>query len=298
MPASGGVPRQVTQRDNAGKERGHGVPQFLPDGKRFLYFIASADPNTQGIYAGSLDDPKERVRILATDRKAYYAPPRDGGTGFLLWLREQTLLAQPFDAAKLRLEGDPSPVAEDVSVGSPIRAAFWTSDAGLLVYRAGREDVKARLVWIGRDGKRLGEVGKEERQGSFQLSPDGTRAALTRSDEGDNEDIWVLEFARDAMPRLTLRSETRGNPRMVSGWPSDRILFRPERGSANLPQGCRRRRPGRATYDRHGPQVSDRLEPGTGAICSIRNRTPAFVSTSGRCRSTETGSRSRWPQLR
>ena len=81
VPASGGVPQQVTKLDAARKESGHGVPQFLPDGKRFLYFIQSADPNTQGIYAGSLDDPKERLRILATERKAYYVPPRAAGWG-------------------------------------------------------------------------------------------------------------------------------------------------------------------------------------------------------------------------
>ena len=185
------------------KESGHGVPQFLPDGKRFLYFVQSTEPNTQGIYAGSLDNPKERVRILATDRKAYYVPPRDGRTGFLLWLREQTLLAQPFDAAKLRLEGDPTPLAEDVAVGPPIRAAFWTSDAGVLVYRTGDAYQKGKLLWMSRDGKRLGEAGKEDRYGSIRLSPDDKRVAMGRFDDGGNADIWVLEFGREVMTRLT-----------------------------------------------------------------------------------------------
>ncbi len=137
VPATGGVPQQITQLDAARKELGHFAPQFLPDGKRFLYFIYSADPNTQGIHAGSLDKPKERLRLLATERKAYYVPPRGGRMGFLLWLREQTLLAQRLDAARLRLEGDPTPLAEDVAVAGLV-AAFWTSDAGLLVYRTRR----------------------------------------------------------------------------------------------------------------------------------------------------------------
>ena len=139
MAASGGTPQRLTQSDAARKESAHLAPQFLPDGKRFLYFITSADPSIQGIYAGSLDNPGERVRILATDRKAYYVPARDGRTGFLLWLREQTLLAQPFDPERLRLEGTPKPLVEEVVIAaSPWpSAAFWASEAGLLVYRTG-----------------------------------------------------------------------------------------------------------------------------------------------------------------
>ncbi|MEK7992511.1 MAG: protein kinase [Planctomycetota bacterium] len=206
VPASGGVPQQVTQPDPARKEAEHGVPQFLPDGKRFLYFIRSADPNTQGIYAGSLDNPKERVRVLATEHKAYYVPALDGrtGSGFLVWLREQTLLAQPFDPAKLTLEGDATPLAEDVAVAPAFRTAFWTSDAGPLVYRKGDAGAKRNLIWISRDGKRLGEAGKQDRYRSIRLSPEGKRVAIGRDDEAGIADIWMLEFGRgEVMPRLT-----------------------------------------------------------------------------------------------
>ena len=212
VSASGGVPQQITQWDAARKELGVGVPQFLPDGKRFLYFIQSMEPNTQGIYAGSLDNPKERVRILATDRKAHYVPARDGRTGFLLWLREQTLLAQPFDAAKLRLEGDPTPLVEEVGLGPPIRAAFWASDAGLLVYRTGEANAKGKLLWISRDGKRLGEAGKEDRYASIRLSPDETRVAVSRFGDDGTSDIWVLELGREVIRRLTFDPKSDGMP--------------------------------------------------------------------------------------
>jgi Tol biopolymer transport system component len=212
VPASGGVPQQVTQLDAARKESGHVLPQFLPDGKRFLYFIQSADPNTRGIYAGSLENPKERVRILATDRTAYYVPPQVGRMGYLLWLREQTLLAQPFDAARLRLEKDPTPLAESVAVSPGVTAAFWASDAGLLVYRTGDVNVKGKLIWMSRDGKRLGEVGKEDRYGSLQISPDGKRVAMGRTDDGGNADIWVFEFGREVMTRLTFDPGMEGGP--------------------------------------------------------------------------------------
>ena len=202
VAASGGMPRQLTQLDAARKESGHGVPQFLPDGKRFLYHIQSADPNVQGTYASSLDKPEERRRLLAAENKACYVPPMRNRTGFLLWLRGQTLLAQPFDAATLRLEGDATPLAEDVAAPAGPRAGFWTSDAGLLVYRTGSAD-RARLVWMNRDGKRLGEVGKEDRYSSLRISPDGKRVAISRTDEGGNTDIWVSEFGREGRTRLT-----------------------------------------------------------------------------------------------
>jgi eukaryotic-like serine/threonine-protein kinase len=204
VAASGGEARKVTEVDAARKESGHGNPQFLPGGKRFLYFIRSSDPNIQGIYAASLGNPKDRVRIVATDRKAFYVPPRGGHSGYLLWMREQTLLAQPFDAGSLSLAGDPAPVAEAVAVGVfPTRAAYWISDAGLLTYRTGAPVAKARLLWMSRDGKPLGEARKEDRYGSLHLSPDGKRVVMNLSDDGGNWDIWMFEFARQVMTRLT-----------------------------------------------------------------------------------------------
>ena len=182
VPASGGVPQQVTQRDTARKESGHGVPQFLPDGKRFLYFIQSTDPNTQGIYAGSLDNPKERVRILATDRKAYYVPARDGRTGFLLWVREQTLLAQPFDAAKLRLEGDPTPLAEEVAVGLHHPRGFLDLGRRTAGVPDGRS-VRQRKVALDQPGRQTS--GRSGKRGSLCLYP-----AFSRRHAGGHEPFW------------------------------------------------------------------------------------------------------------
>jgi eukaryotic-like serine/threonine-protein kinase len=202
VSASGGVPMLLTRVDAAGQESGHGYPQFLPDGKRFLYFVEGGNSNTQGIYAGSLDRPQNRMQILRTSAKALYAPPVAGHPGYLLWLREQTLLAQRFDAGNLRLEGDPAPLAEDVALGGN-RAAFWTSDAGLLVYRTGLNANKAKLVWIGRDGKRLGDAGPEDSYTSLRLSPDGKRVAIGRNDSANFDDTWLLEFGRGVFTRLT-----------------------------------------------------------------------------------------------
>src|SRR5207245_803413 len=135
-----------------------------------------------------LDRPQDRVQILGTSGKALYAPPVAGYPGSLLWLREQTLLAQRFDAGNLRLQGDPAPLAEDVAQFAN-RAAFWASEAGLLVYRTGRNVGRSKLVWIGRDGKRLGDAGPEDNYTSLRLSPDGKRVAIGRMDSTAQDDI-------------------------------------------------------------------------------------------------------------
>jgi dipeptidyl aminopeptidase/acylaminoacyl peptidase len=135
-----------------------------------------------------------------------------GHPGYLLWLRERTLLAQRFDAGKLLLEGDPAALAEDVAMNPLQRAAFWTSDAGLLVYRAGGNSGKSKLVWIGRDGKHLGYAGPEDSYFALRLSPDGKRAALGRRDPAGNDDTWLLEFGRGVFTRFTF------DPK-ADGWP-------------------------------------------------------------------------------
>jgi eukaryotic-like serine/threonine-protein kinase len=208
VPAAGGMPEKVTEIDASRRETSHESPQFLPGGKRFLYLIGSTDPNTRGVYVGSLDRSQQRNRLLATKSKAIYTPPHHGHTGSLLWLRERTLLSQTFDADSLRLRGDPAPVAENMTVVSndprvSLYAAFWASDTGILAYHDGEAADKTRLVWMSREGKRLEEAGPEDRYGFQALSPDGKRVAVGRVDATYSTDVWSYEFSRKVMTRLT-----------------------------------------------------------------------------------------------
>jgi dipeptidyl aminopeptidase/acylaminoacyl peptidase len=150
------------------------------------------------------------MQIVRTDAKVIYAPPVAGRPGYLLWLREQTLMAQIFDAGKLRLEGDPSQVAEEIAMNSGLRRpAFWTSDAGLLLYRSGPATVKSKMLWKSRDGKRVEQVGPEDYYGSLDLSSDGKRVVLNRGGGASSYDLWVFEFGRSVMTRVTF--DGRGN---------------------------------------------------------------------------------------
>jgi Tol biopolymer transport system component len=210
VPASGGVPVKVTETDPARNEIKHMCPQFLPDGRHFLYLIKGAKPNTNGIYISSLDHPQERWRLLASNYKGIYTVSPDSHSGWLLCLRQQMLMAQPFDAAGLRLTGEPVAIADHVAVDRRDEAAFWASDAGILVYHTGT--INSALSWVSREGKILEKLEPGGRYDALALSPDGKRVALCRSDADNNSDIWIYEFGRKVMTRLTFDSAPLDSP--------------------------------------------------------------------------------------
>jgi len=210
IPASGGEPVKVTETDTARNEIKHMCPQFLPDGRHFLYLIKGATPNTTGIYVGSLDHPRERRRLLASSYKGIYTVSPDIHSGWLLWLRQQTLMAQHFDAAGLRLTGEPVPIADKVMVDRFDEAAFWASDAGILIYHTGA--INSALGWVSREGKILEKVEPGGRYDALALSPDGKRVALCRADADNISDIWIYEFGRKVMTRLTFDSAPVDSP--------------------------------------------------------------------------------------
>ena len=179
VSASGGTPTLVTTVDRSRGETGHGFPQFMPDGNRFLYFVASDNADVQGVYASSLDKPGERTQVLRTAAKAVYVPPRATHPAYLLWMRDQTLLAQRIDEDSLHLQGDPSAVAEDVSVNIyNSRPAFWVSDGGLLALFPGSTYTKRPLVWVDRDGKQQ-TAAPEETSWNLELAPGAERMAFS-----------------------------------------------------------------------------------------------------------------------
>jgi Tol biopolymer transport system component/DNA-binding winged helix-turn-helix (wHTH) protein len=203
VSTDGGQPTPLTTLDAARHEKAHGAPQFLPDGRRLLFVITSSDPNTAGVYETSLEHPDQRIRISATALKTLYVPPRAGRPGYLLWLREKTLVAQPFDLGRRRLSGPPSPVAENIAMSSNDNTTgFWASQTGLLVYRSGGAD-NTRMTWIARDGRIIEAFGREGAFGVPRISPDGSRVALRDRTDSGNTDIWIYEFKTGGMTRLT-----------------------------------------------------------------------------------------------
>ena len=198
VSAVGGEPSPVTTLDSARQESTHRFPQFLPDGRHFLYFARSAQPENRGIYVSSLDQQQPK-RIMSTDTNGAYAPP-----GYLLFPREGTLMAQAFDAASLALTGAPFRVAEQVgNLRTNNEAYFSASETGVLVYQSGGT-AKTQLAWFDRSGKQLGAPGPPGEYLFPSLSPDEKRAAIDRNTEQTGTyDIWLLDLARGIPSRFT-----------------------------------------------------------------------------------------------
>jgi eukaryotic-like serine/threonine-protein kinase len=230
VSAAGGQPKPVTVLDRSRQQRGHSFPHFLPDGRHFLYLAASAKRENTGVYIGSLDS-KDTKRLLSVEAEVRYAPP-----GYLLFVRDGSLMAQAFDASRAELSGDPFPIAEQV-VSDPIfgNGMFSVSGNGVLVYRAGAGSGNSQLTWFDRAGKRLGTVGLPGEYLNPELSPDGKRVAFERRSAQRDRDVWLLELSRGTPTRFTFTPSDEYMPI----WSPDgsRIVFASNReGSAGLYQ--------------------------------------------------------------
>jgi eukaryotic-like serine/threonine-protein kinase len=189
VPSSGGNVANVTNVDRP-HQASHRFPQFFPDGRRFVFFV-EGPPDTQGVYLGALDSPKNQ-RLTAADSTGAYL------TGdWLLFLRQGTLVARRFNPTLGELTGDPITVADSVGLDvSNFSGAFSVSREGIVAYRSvgtGRR----QLMWFDRTGKPLATLGTpdESELVAPSLSPDGLRVAVHRTLLG-NTDVWIFDAAR------------------------------------------------------------------------------------------------------
>ena len=208
ISADGGEQRLVPRPKSAlvGGER---YPQWLPDGRHYLYYSAES----RGVFLGTLDGP-ERRRLLDADAAAVFAAPEH-----LLFVLDGTLFMQALDPERLELRGERSPLADGVAVDRGRgKAAIAASSNGIVVYRTGASDQHRQLVWIDRQGRRGESIGEPDRAVPLNpaLSPDGRRLALNRSLDG-NTDIWLNEIGRDGLARFT----SDALPEIVPVWSPD-----------------------------------------------------------------------------
>ena len=202
VSAAGGEFSPVLQLDNSRHERSQIEPQFLPDARHFLYRSVTENGSEEkdAIYVGSLDS-RETRQLTAVDSNAIFVPP-----GFLVFGREETLLAQPFEVQKLRLTGEPVPMAAGHVARWPRPAAaslFSASENGVLAYlNATSSD--AQLAWYKRDGARLGSIGEPGPNEGMRISPDETQLALDRGDkQTERNDVWTLQLSSGILTRVT-----------------------------------------------------------------------------------------------
>jgi Tol biopolymer transport system component/DNA-binding winged helix-turn-helix (wHTH) protein len=197
VSAAGGDSRPARTLKPSETEEGQSWPWFLPDGRHFLFSTQSLANERLTTRSGSLDSTETQA-VLEADSNAIFAG------GYLIFLRESTLMAQPFDLKRLKTTGNPTVVAEMASGFPPGKGPFSVSGNGVLVYAEGQQ---RQLTWFDRDGRRLSTVGDPGWLGRMHLSPDQRRlsaAVITNA----NTDIWVYHLPLGVRTRLTFHPKS------------------------------------------------------------------------------------------
>jgi eukaryotic-like serine/threonine-protein kinase len=231
VSASGGTPVDVTRTKGVQRH-----PVFLPDGRHFLYLVRNAKAEANGIYVSSLDGSENR-RVLPDVSGIAYAPPmRNDRNGHILFVRDNTLMAAPFDGAGAQVAGDIFPVADGVFLKTPNSYLPVTvSDNGVLMYETRAAGAGTnQFGWYDRTGKPLALVGEPGSVSNPAISPDQKLVAFQRATSGGG-DIWVRDLSRGGETRLT--NDPSSNAAPVWSPNGDRIVFASNRtGVYNLYQ--------------------------------------------------------------
>jgi len=211
VAAAGGTPSPLTKIDTAQREATHRWPSFLPDGRHFLFLVRHAgsgtEPSRSAIWIGSLDGQRSEL-IHSVDSEAVYA------SGHVLFVRDRTLLAQPFSPGRRKLLGDAFPVAEHLQdlTGYSL-SMFSAAGTGSFIYAGGGSVGVSQLAWYDRNGKRLEAIGEAGTIARPRLSHDEKRIALDVGDpSSSNTDVWVFDIARKTQTRLTFSPGFDGYP--------------------------------------------------------------------------------------
>jgi serine/threonine protein kinase len=193
VPAQGGESKPVNMQIES-NDLEHRSPYFLPDGRHFLFHRLG------GVWAGSLDSP-EIKQIGDVRGVALYAPP-----SWLIFLRNDALVAQAFDAGKLALAGEPIPIITG-GKNTPGVRRFSVSDNGVLVWQ-GQWQRDYQLVWYDRAGKQTGAIDAATKVAVGQspmLSPEGKRLVVRRAmgPTGADSNLWVVDLEKGTGLRIT-----------------------------------------------------------------------------------------------
>jgi len=220
VPADGGT--AVPASTLAPGETGHRWPHFLPDGKHFIFWVRGAKSY---ISVGSLDSLDHRTLIENATNATFVSP------GYLLYIRGDTLVAQPFSPGKLEISGSATPIAQHVSLNSAsFRGVFSSSETGMLLYQSGGTSGGWRMEWVDRDGKISRTLPEFGTFFAPTISPDGKRVAVGL-DSGGNVDIWIFDIARGTRTRLTFDPAVDAYP----VWTADgkKVIFSSTRNGQN-----------------------------------------------------------------
>jgi serine/threonine protein kinase len=202
VSASGGIPVFLTNIDTTRNESSHRWPQFLPDGKHFLYFSRTSSFGAQAegdaVMVGSLDGGPGKLIVNSSSNASY-------ASGYLLFMRGSSVLAQRFDPGDYSLSGDAVTVAEGV-INDPgfSLGVFSVSQNGILAYQTGVGLAGARMVVVDRQGKALNYVDDIIEHFSMRISPDEHRIAMDIFEpRSRTQNLWMYDLVRGGRTRFT-----------------------------------------------------------------------------------------------
>jgi len=196
VPVGGGGP--TADRTNDARQGELSTPVFLPDGRQFLYVREQPlRPEQTEVCIGTIGADDDRC-VLTVHSPAKYS------AGHVLFVRDGALRAQRFDAQTRMLSGDVFTVGDATVSVDPVwrPPAFSVSDTGVLAYYAGTG--QTQLVWVDRNGRRLGDVGPVAEYAGPDLSMNDRQMIVSRRDpQTQNLDLWLHDLSRDSATRFT-----------------------------------------------------------------------------------------------
>jgi Tol biopolymer transport system component len=212
VAAGGGTPTRVACAADA--ECVQRLPQYLPDGRRALFYWERENASSpSGVYLWDPDQPEPRI-VLAGETEAVYVSP-----GFIAFVREKNLLVQPFDAERLETSGEAKPLAGNVSF-NPLRRTgpYAFSPLGDLAYQTAPGEPSRQLAWFDGTGKMLAPIGEPGAYQTLDPSPDGRRAAAILGTDIGSPSAWLVDLERGLRTALSLGGSI---PEATFGWSPD-----------------------------------------------------------------------------
>jgi Tol biopolymer transport system component len=229
VPATGGQAKPVTSHDEARSEAADWAPQFLPDGHHLLFSVEATREESAGLYVTALEAAGGRQRVRPEVGRFKYVDP-----GYLLFVQNGSLLAQPFDARRRVTTGQALPVASSVGGWSAVPGWGWfsASATGRVAWLS-KQATDFRLEWLDRKGTRLGTLGGPAKYAQVVLSPDDRRVAAEIADADNRYDLWLIDVARGVPTRLTTDPANDRDP--VWSPDGDKLVYSSDaRGDPNL----------------------------------------------------------------
>jgi Tol biopolymer transport system component len=209
VSASGGAPTPVSELDPATSEGTHRHPFFLEDGRHFLFtattnFSVGSNNSASAIYAASLDS-RERKLVVRARSKGIVS------RGYLLYVRDNLLMAQPFDSTRLAVTGEPFLVGVKVLYSADMSNGVFTASASGVLAAYEKDVSRLVLKVVSRSGQEIATVGEPAYYGFIRLSPDGRRLAVTLNEESQTgSDIWIMDLGSGSRTRLTFDQRAAG----------------------------------------------------------------------------------------